>query len=708
MIRGIKAWATDQRSCAVAQLTTGPELTSVKKMSNTAASYRLFVTELSKSNWILERWSEPLGLFPFMSEKRRIIDTLGEQRLILPGLVNAALTANDRAKYYFTLLQAAASHAEHPEAAFSDLRHERVSCGITENNFDNGVMASRKLGDGRYEIPVAGEALRALWHEVEVMLQPFAGGRGVDLLGRFEQLKSASPADGNVLTAAQIETLASGNRDRGDSLHLLVMDAHKALNGLQREIAGETVDGASVYAIDPSDRPLIRAFMRGVRRTAALKLDHPGLGTTATRVGTRLVLQNDIGTTDAHVLVVHVEDRRVSLTYTDVHLQRLLFFQGLFRRYAVNWSDTVSRRDDAFEDGVYHMSVGSFAGEDDAKVEAYLEFLGSRLVFLIDWNRARKRLRALVSKGAALRLLTWAAEHEHGHMAFLKAGGEQLVYDALDFVVKGQVRFGERLDEILGAKEASEYLQFVLKACAESVTRGEPDSFIQDAVRAELFNYFRSGQQLMYDVAAEHAALVVEIAGGVRDSVIQVRTSGGGAALRRNAERAKEWERRADQLVNRARSAAKQRGSTEAFRAIVEAADDVADELEEATFRLTLIPSEPTAQPVPTDLQPLGELLVQAAQEYVKLVETARYVRRGGAREDMQDFLDATHRVMALEHETDGAQRDIEAALATGAEDFRVLHVLSETTKNLEQAADALMHCSLRVRDYVLGQVMAA
>jgi hypothetical protein len=33
--------------------------------------------------------------------------------------------------------------------------------------------------------------------------------------------------------------------------------------------------------------------------------------------------------------------------------------------------------------------------------------------------------------------------------------------------------------------------------------------------------------------------------------------------------------------------------------------------------------------------------------------------------------------------------------------------VLSETTKNLEQAADALMHCSLRMRDYVLGQVMA-
>ena len=644
-----------------------------------------------------------------MTEKLHIVESLGEQRLVLPALVNAALTANDRAKYYLTLLQAAALHAEHPEHPSSDLRQERLSCGIVESDFDSAVTGSRKLGDGRYQVPAAAGIVRALLEQVEVMLRPLADGRGADMMPRFAKLSSAAPApESDELTAVEIEGLASGNRGRGDSLHLLVMDAHKALNALQREIASETIDGASAYGVASSDRALIRAFMRGVRRTAALKLDHPGLGTTATRVGTRLVLQNDIGTTDAHVLVVHVEDRKVAVTYTDVHLQRLLFFQRLLRRYTVEWGDTVSRRDEAFEDGVYHLSVGTFTSTSDTELQDYLEFLGSRLVFLIDWNRARKRLRALVSKGAALELLAWAAEHEHGHMAFLKCGAEQLIYDALDFVVKGQVRFGERLDEILGAKEASEYLKFVLKACAGGVTRGEPDSFIQDAVRAELFNYFRSGQQLVYDVAAEHAALVVEIAGGIRDSVMQMRSSGVGPALRRNAQRAKEWERRADELVNRARSAAKQRGSTEAFRAIVEAADDVADELEEATFRLTLIAFDPPALPTQTDLRPLGELLVQASQEYVKLVETARYVRRGGAREDMQDFLDAAHRVMALEHDTDEAQRDIEAALAAGADDFRVLHVLSETTKNLEQAADALMHCSLRMRDYVLGQVMAA
>ncbi len=56
----------------------------------------------------------------------------------------------------------------------------------------------------------------------------------------------------------------------------------------------------------PSDRNLIKAFMRGVNQTAPLKFDHPGLGTTATHTDDKLVIQNDIGTTDAHVLVVHV------------------------------------------------------------------------------------------------------------------------------------------------------------------------------------------------------------------------------------------------------------------------------------------------------------------------------------------------------------------------------------------------------------------
>jgi len=644
-----------------------------------------------------------------MTAKTRIIADLGEPGLLLPGLLNAGLAANDRAKYYFTLLQTAAARAEHPDRSNADLRRERLACGVEDDAWDNVTAASEQRGKGTYHIPRAAQLIQALLRDIDAMLAPLHPEREGDLQRRFEELRGQGPAAfGDLLSASEISAMTSGARERGDSLHMVVMDAHKALNALQAEIASESVDGASTYGLAPSDFPRVRAFMRGLHRTAPLKFEHPGLGTTATRVGDRLVLQNDIGTTDAHVLVVHVDQLRVTLNYTDVHLQRLLFFQNLFQRWDVDWEDTRSRRDDALEDGVFHLSIGAFTAADESELQDYLAFLGSRLVFLIDWNKARKRLRELVSKAETIRLLAWAADQDYGHMAFLKAGGEQLVYDALDFVVKGQVRFGERLENILGAKEATEYVRFVVKTCAESLGKGEPETFIQDAVRAELFNYFRTGQQLVYDVAAEHAALIVEIAGGIRDSLLELRATDGGAGLRRNAERAKDWERRADALVNRARAEAKHAGSSAEFLSIVEAADDIADEFEEAAFHLTLIPAGALGGTPHVDLQALGGLLAQAAQEYVKVIETARHVRRGGAREDMQDFLEATHRVMALEHQTDEAHRGVEATLAAEVTDFRLLHVLTETSKNLEQAADALMHTSLRMRDYVIGKVMAA
>src|SRR5262249_9932603 len=163
-----------------------------------------------------------------------------------------------------------------------------------------------------------------------------------------------------------------------------------------------------VYGIDEADRPLIKAFMQGIGLTAKLKFDHPGLGATATRLGEKLMIQNDLGTTDAHVVVIHVEGMTATVICTDVHLQRLLFFQSLFEGFSVRWEDTRSRKDAAMEGGVYHLGLGSYTARDQADMESYLSFLGSRLVFLIDWNRARKRLQNFMPKKASVELLKWA------------------------------------------------------------------------------------------------------------------------------------------------------------------------------------------------------------------------------------------------------------------------------------------------------------
>ena len=644
-------------------------------------------------------------------EKSHIIDALGESGLLLPALLNAALAANDRAKYYFTLLQVAQARALHPEAPAGDLRAERLAAGIAEEAFDGIVTASRR-GEGELtRIPRVQDICTALYQDLQRMLEPIQAAASPDWGGFAARLKllAARPwcKTDDLISDEQVAAMTSGSRKRGDSLHLLVMDLHKALNALQARIATESVDGAQAYDIRAEDRPLIGAFMRGIRQTLPLKFDHPGLGTTATRAGEVLILQNDIGTTDAHVLVVHVEGLHARLTYTDVHMQRLLFFQSLFESWRVGWEDTRSRADQTMEDGVYHLCIGGYRAQEQKELEDYLAFLGSRLVFLIDWNRARKRLRPLLPKKESLALLKWAADHDHGHMAFLRAGGEQMLAEALAFTARGPLPLGARLDSVLGREQAADYMKFVLRACAEGLLAGRSEGLIQDEVRAELANYFHSTQQSLVDLAAEQAAYAIEIAAGVRDCLLEARGEAAPARFARHAERAQGWEHQADELVNRARNTASQSGRSDFFRSLIETADDVVDELEEAAFHLTLLPHDGGDGALYEPLNALARLLVDGAQEYLRSLETVRTLRRGGPREDMQDFLEAIHRIMVVERQSDGAQRAVKLALAREVADYRRLYAFSECARNLEAAADALMHAGLRLRDQVLAEAVA-
>ena len=140
------------------------------------------------------------------------------------------------------------------------------------------------------------------------------------------------------------------------------MDAHRELNRLAGSLASESIAGALVYGIAAGDRPLVGAFARGVERTQRLRFDHPGLATVATRSGDALVIQNDIGETDAHVVVVKVVERSVTVIYTDVHLPRLLFLQRMLAGHEIHWEDTRSRGGGEASEDLYHLAVGRFSG----------------------------------------------------------------------------------------------------------------------------------------------------------------------------------------------------------------------------------------------------------------------------------------------------------------------------------------------------------
>ena len=347
------------------------------------------------------------------ASKSNVVRELGELALVLPVLVNQALEANDRAKYFLTLLQACAARAYRAGGPAPSLHAERLAAGISDRWLDEVVESAVARADGSaFVVPRMGEIHVALIDAVGDMLRPLAVTEVEPSPdpARLERLRVQAPdfIDDQV-PYAYLERATSADPSIGDSLHLLVMDCHRALNRLQAQIATETLAGATVYGIHDADRELIVAFMAGLHRTAPLKFDHPGLGTTATHIGARLLIQNDIGMTEAHVLVVAVEGLVATVTYTDVHLARQAFFRAMLDAFAVDWSHTEHREGDV-RLGAHHVATGRFEASDQKVLAAYLAHLGSRLVFLIDWNRARKRLVPLVGKKAAVAVLRGAAD----------------------------------------------------------------------------------------------------------------------------------------------------------------------------------------------------------------------------------------------------------------------------------------------------------
>jgi hypothetical protein len=328
-----------------------------------------------------------------MVSKAKILEVLGSgpSELLLLEKVRRSLQANERVKYLLTLLQLAKAQAEVPAPNPDDLSVERKRAGIEDPDLDRAIPQCSLKDAGSLEIPAgnrivamalqetlrmcdpvllarkqegqslqdrlktiathcgrflngSGEALAVLLDRTASETEPAreaadvsAGAAGPPYAPKSQQ--SAWPletgenaaAGSLVLPVDLIGRLTSADRSREDSLHLVVMDAHKAINALIADLSGrqEKIGGADALGLTAEDRQLLEAFTSGVAGTSRLKGNHPGLSTSAVRMGSRLMIQNDIGETDAHVFLIEIEDGRMDLTYTDVHEKRVQFFMEL-------------------------------------------------------------------------------------------------------------------------------------------------------------------------------------------------------------------------------------------------------------------------------------------------------------------------------------------------------------------------------------------
>lgn len=646
-------------------------------------------------------------------EKSQVLFSLGQSGLLMPVWVKGALGANDRLKLYLTVLQAAQAHAQHPHNDALDLTRELVAAGLGTASWLQEAVAGASHVDQGLLVPELDRICAALHDDLGVMARPVltTAAPSADIHGRVQHWQEWLDAiHGEQLSTEQLHDLTHGHRGASDSLHLLVMDLHKQINQLSADMASELVDGAHVWQLADDDRPRVQAFMAGLNRTAPLKFDHPGLDTAATRDGERLLLQNDIGTNDAHVLVIQVQGWTVTLTYSDLHQNRFAFYQDLLSSLGATWSDVGERMNAELNQGnAYTVGTACFTCDSEATLLKTLEGMGASIVFLIDWNRARKRLLPFVGKEEAVAILTAAAREEVGHMAWLKSGGEQLIWDAMRNAGDGAFQLGDRLSDVLGDNVAQTFLLDVMRLSCQAWRRNLPIALVADETRM-LLNRLVHQRTDDFDLLDEHAAYCHALAQAVSDCLLHGR-DGMKATAEELAARAKAWERRADHLVMQARDQAERRVHGHETMRLLEVSDDVADALEEAAFLISLIADHHQQgwnHAVRQALCRLAQTVEQAVQDHIRALAMARTLSQGSDAADNDDFLSACWAVLHAERQCDEQLRHARRLLLQHIEHAPALMLANDLAMTLELASDRLLSAGYALRERVFRTTGAA
>ena len=638
--------------------------------------------------------------------KSEIIERLGQTEILLPSLIAAGLEANDRVKVRLSVVQAAVRRTRNPRAEF-ELGPEARAAGVDPVAMANLVSRASAVGGDQVTAPGLDDLVASIWDDTARMIRAARAGdaaMGDAMAARLAAIKKSAPSETSDMLALSWVGRLTEVSGSGDSLHRLVMDLHQVLLRMSADRAEELLAGAHVYGVASDDRLAVEAFMRGVAETSRLKFGHPGLGTTALRSEKRLMIQNDIGETDAHVIVISVDPGAVTITHTDIHRSRARFFTNLLRDFHVQWSGLDrTGTDGPGENPTFYLVTGRCVVEDAKARDAFLEAVGRSLVFLIDWNKARKVLRSWVSNADAIQILDWAARNRIGHRGFLEMGGVELVASAVRHATPARIGFGEGLDTALGREAAVDFLKTVLRVCTEVLLEGSSVRLARDRIEADLVRHLERIDAPLLAIVIRQAGLAREIAVGISDFIAQRDWKPHGGAML--AARARRIEEKADRIAIEARSEIRRLDADRSLERLVNSIEDAIDDLEQAAFLVSLMPTRLD----PLLLVPLADLcaaaITGAEAAAVGVAAAAEVPER--QRADVEDVLAAVSRLIDAEHKADADERAVTSIVLRGQFDLQTALGALDLARAIERATDRLAGFGHLLREHVLADLFA-
>ena len=353
----------------------------------------------------------------------------------------------------------------------------------------------------------------------------------------------------------------------------------------------------------------------------------------------------------------------MTVTYTDVHRARAKFFAGLLRDFPVQWSglDRKSVGRPCRRRRFLSRSPAVIPCDDAESRDAFLEAIGASLVFLIDWNKARKVLRDIgVANADAVAILDWAARHRVGHRGFLELGGSESRGAAVRHAAPARIGFGEQLDRALGRDGGGRFSQdgaadFAPRRCWQ----GSSVRLARDRIEAELVRHLAARRHTLLAIVIRQAGLAREIAAGIAQFIAERQAAPCPSIARRWRSARSRIEEKADRIVIEARSEIARFGADRGIERLVNPIEETIDELEQAAFIASLVPAEPAAEL----LDPLAELCaaVVAGTEAAAIGAAAAAEMPDGQRVDSEDALAAVGRLIEAEHNADAAERSGDA-----------------------------------------------